>query len=458
MNMFTHPSNASAIRECVMPEDELMRLDTAAEVSEAEEPSTPITEAEALLTELARLSPIEYDKRRDKEAKKLGIRVQTLDKEVVKRQAVKEDANGSEFSFDDPAPWEEPVGGDALVRVLTAAFTRYAVLPDHAALAMALWVLHTHVLDAANVSPLLCFSSPEMGCGKTTALTLAGSVVHRGLPSSNITAAALFRAIEEWSPTLLIDEADTFIQDNDELRGIINSGHTRKLAFVIRTVGDDHKPRRFTTWGAKAIALIGTMPPTLTDRAVVVKMRRKTATEHVERLRSDSMNLFTDLRRKCVRWAEDNLHALCYAEPLMPPELANRAADNWRILLAIADTAGCGEEARRAAIAMSVNVNGKETRGVMLLADIREIFHARGTEMVSSRDLLEQLHQMEERPWSECSHGKPMTSKQLARLLQPFEIASHVRRLGEHTERGYELSQFRDAFARYLSEPEITAN
>jgi type I restriction enzyme S subunit len=34
------------------------------------------------------------------------------------------------------------------------------------------------------------------------------------------------------------------------------------LAFVIRTVGDGHEPRRFSTWGAKAIALIGKLPDT----------------------------------------------------------------------------------------------------------------------------------------------------------------------------------------------------
>jgi putative DNA primase/helicase len=37
----------------------------------------------------------------------------------------------------------------------------------------------------------------------------------------------MFRAIAAWTPTLLIDEADSFARDNEELRGVLNSGHTR---------------------------------------------------------------------------------------------------------------------------------------------------------------------------------------------------------------------------------------
>jgi putative DNA primase/helicase len=42
-------------------------------------------------------------------------------------------------------------------------------------------------------------------------LTLLGALVPRACPASNITTAALFRAVEKWQPTPLIDEADTFL-------------------------------------------------------------------------------------------------------------------------------------------------------------------------------------------------------------------------------------------------------
>ena len=124
-------------------------------------------------------------------------------------------------------------------------------------------------------------------------------LVNKPLAASNISPSCVFRSIDSWQPTLLIDEADSFLKDNEELRGIINSGHTRELAYVIRTVGDDHEPRKFSTWCPKAIALIGKLPPTLHDRAIEIPLVRKTAGESVHRLKEFDG---ADIRRKCARW------------------------------------------------------------------------------------------------------------------------------------------------------------
>ena len=74
-------------------------------------------------------------------------------------------------------------------------------------------------------------------CGKSTLLELLLGLVFKALSTSNTSVAALFRGIEMWQPTVLIDEGDTFLRDNEELRGIINSGHSRGSAYVLRTVG-----------------------------------------------------------------------------------------------------------------------------------------------------------------------------------------------------------------------------
>src|SRR3954464_13802467 len=62
----------------------------------------------------------------------------------------------------------------------------------------------------------------------------SGFQVFKAGTLGNFFIEAVYRAIEEKQPTLLIDEADTFLQGNDELRGILNSGYTRKTAFVVR--------------------------------------------------------------------------------------------------------------------------------------------------------------------------------------------------------------------------------
>jgi hypothetical protein len=61
-----------------------------------------------------------------------------------------------------------------------------------------------------------------------TALSDGGESAGGG--PSNISSPAFFRVIEEMRPTLMIDEADTVLHRNDELRGILNSGYKRKTA------------------------------------------------------------------------------------------------------------------------------------------------------------------------------------------------------------------------------------
>jgi len=184
---------------------------------------------------------------------------------------------GRGVRLEDPESWPEPVDGAALLDALAAVFERYLALPPHASTVLALWVLHTYNMDVAFTSPILAITSPVKQCGKTQLLIVLGAVVARRLFASNVTSAALFRTIEQYTPTLLIDEADTFLRDNEELRGVLNSGHTRTTASVIRTAGDDHEPRQFSTWCAKAIASIGRLPGTLADRAIEVQMRRRMA-------------------------------------------------------------------------------------------------------------------------------------------------------------------------------------
>ena len=70
--------------------------------------------------------------------------------------------------------------------------------------------------------------------------------------SGRVTSAALFRVIEKSSPTLLLDEADTYFREDAELRGVVNGSQRRELAHVLRCVGDDHEPRRFKTWVSKS--------------------------------------------------------------------------------------------------------------------------------------------------------------------------------------------------------------
>ena len=411
------------------------------------------------LDRLAALSPIEYDREREKAAERLRCRISSLDREVAPRRddgGRAEERGGSTLQIVDPEPWPSPVDGAALLSELAERVRRHVMMFAAAADAVALWIVHSHAHDSAAISPILAITSPAPECGKTTTVGLLGALVPRPLPASNITCAALFRSVEKWAPTLLIDEADTFLKGSDDLRGILNSGHSRTSAFVVRTVGDDHDPRRFGTWAPKTIALIGRLPATLASRSIHIELRRLAPDETVEPFRSDRPPAdFDRLRQQAWRWAKDHVDELSESEPHMPGGLRGRTADNWRHLLAIADAAG-GEWPARARAAAET-LAGSRAEGdddavtTALLADLRDLFEERGEDRLPSSVIVEHLGAMEERPWSEWRQGKPMTPRQLSALLKPFKVEPRSIRLSDNkTAKGYYLEHLLDAFGRYL--------
>lgn len=237
-----------------------------------------MTSDAAKVAELAELSPLEYEKCRETKAKEMGVRVSVLDKEVsiVRPQA---DDDDSPDPFETVEPWSQAVNGAELLADIQAVIQRFCVLPEHSDVLMAAWVLHAWTHDTADISPILAFVSPEKRCGKTTALSVIGVLAPKAMHNVNVTTSVLFRVVERFCPTVLIDEGDTYLADNEELRGIINGGHNRLSAYVWRSVGDDHEPKRFKVWAPKCIAMIGKLPDTLEDRALVVPLRRKQAGE-----------------------------------------------------------------------------------------------------------------------------------------------------------------------------------
>jgi putative DNA primase/helicase len=158
--------------------------------------------------------------------------------------------------FQEITPYDQPVKLDELLSELSGVIRKFVVLGSYSHVALPLWIAFTYCINSVDTAPILAISSPEKRCGKTTLLSILDKLVYRPLPTASITASPLYRLIELHQPTILIDEADTFIRGTEGLAGIINSGHTRTAARVIRSVGDNHEPKAFSTWCPKAIALI----------------------------------------------------------------------------------------------------------------------------------------------------------------------------------------------------------
>jgi DNA polymerase III delta prime subunit len=348
-------------------------------------------------------------------------------------------------------PTSDRSEGAAVLDGLTAAIKRHVITPPGAAETGALFVVHAHAHDAAEFSPILSAHSPLPECGKTTLLRILEATTPQPMPANNISKAALYRVVDTERPTLLIDEADTFLVRNQEMRGILDSGQCRRMAYVVRADGS------FSTWCPKVIACIGELPGTLRSRSLDIRLDRKQPHEKIERLNHGALEHLRQLGERAARWTADHFDQLASADPSIPFGIRGRVADNWRPLLAIADEAGGRWPALTRALALEASVGQQAdgTEGEMLLGDIRKVFAERRTDRIETKDLIKALSKMVDRPWGNWNSTAPIKDHQIARLLRPFQIGPTVIRIGARTARGYLGRDFEDAFARYLP-PAVT--
>jgi hypothetical protein len=246
--------------------------DKAADSAAVKSDDLSDAELDREIERLSKLKTVDYERIRKSRSEALGIRAPFLDS-LVRKARPAESGQGRAIELLEPEPWPYAVNGIDLVQDMTAAIRKYVVLADSEALTCSLWSLHTYCFASFTCTPRLAITAPEKRCGKTTLLDVLSCLVPRPLPAANISSAATFRTIEAAWPTFLIDEGDTFLRDNEELRGILNSGH-RKGGQVIRTVQEGNKleTRAFSTHCPVAIALIGKLPDTLADRSVAISM------------------------------------------------------------------------------------------------------------------------------------------------------------------------------------------
>jgi hypothetical protein len=371
-------------------------------------------------------------------------------------------------------PWPDPVDGKLLLDALACVTRSYVVMSQSARDALALFVVHTYAFQLHDVTTYVGIESPQKRCGKSTLLNVLSALVNRPLLSSNISPPALFRVIEELQPTLLIDEADNLLRGNEELRGILNSGYHRPTAFVMRVANlplqnpgpeseagppatQASRLAMFSSWCPKAMAAIGHLPETLADRCILIRMRRKTASETCERLRT-LKPLADPLKRQCARFVLDHSKQIVSACPAIPPELNDRAADIWEPLFAIADLAGGDwpQRARQAALGLTEATQERSPIGSLLL-DILVWFRSANTDRLFTRALVAGLNSLSDRFWADDRGGKPITDLWLAQQLRPFEIRSRSIRIGDITSKGYVEEDFTDAFKRYIPRSEIEA-
>jgi 5S rRNA maturation endonuclease (ribonuclease M5) len=333
---------------------------------------------------------------------------------------------------------------------------RFVVLPsDAAADLLALWVLHTHALEAAWATPYLRIVSATPDSGKTLLLEILATLCRRGWHAVNPSAAVLYRRVDRDTPTLLLDEMDNFpLDDRRDAVAILNTGYKRGT--TVDRCKENGDLQSFASYCPKAYAGLDvrSIVPALLSRSITIRMERKVSSEKVDMWIAPLVEPeATVLRERCEAWAAQHVGALADHRPDLLG-LINRAAEVWWPLLSIAEVGGDEWHARAKAAVKELASGGDETDEkpdqVLLLADIRDAFGAERT--ISTDSLLAYLNGLDESPWGARRRSEGLDARGLAKMLRPFKVQPKAVRVADKTPRGYHVDQFGDAFARYLPE------
>ena len=403
---------------------------------------------------MAKLSLLEYARQSKDASEKLGITPSQLKQVVADFKKTQEPTTDKPPLIETVEPWDSPVNGSQVLNEVLAQLQAHVIAPVETLHTASLWVCMTWLSDVATVLPVALITAPEKNCGKSTLLNAMAKMSKSALITSNMTSAVLFRLIDKHAPSLFIDEVDTFLRDNLELGGILNSGHTKDLAYVMRCEGDNFEPVRFSTWCPKALSGISAsnISGTLSSRSIILNMRRKQAGESAQNIRHTAPEIFTDIKRKLARWADDNAGAFSQLHPVIDG-LNNREQDNYEPLLAIAMLAG-GEWVQHLERACNVSrQNNEESKsiGVELLEACKQIFEINHVDKIRSTALLEHLLKDDEAIFATYNRGAPIKLRQVTKRLGDYGIKSKPLRFGyDGVSKGYELLQFEDAFKTYL--------
>lgn len=418
-------------------------------------------EVENRINELSATSKLEYELIRNDEASKLGLRVNILDELIDNLKKKTEEEKSETVLFPKIDPWPDTITLSVLLDEIVVMLKKYVSFnSEHEPKTIALWVIHTYCIEAAYITAILFITSPEMRSGKSTLLAILQKILSKCVAASSITPSVLYRLIPKHQPSIICDEADTYMTEkNEDLRGILNAGHSRDTCGVLRTNPDTFEVELFNAFGAKCLAAINSLPGTVEDRSIIIKMRRKASGQKTEKLRLINEKLrkeFYDVQSKCIKFANDNITIIKTCDPELPDILHDRAADNWYSLFQIATLAGEEwlEDTKKAALYISGIEQENKSLGIELLQDILNLFDGvfKNDNSITTAELIGALCSDDEAPWATYNSKRQdpkITPRQLAKLLVPYGIKS-INNVGIDNNKGYSKAAFVDAFTRYI--------
>jgi hypothetical protein len=351
------------------------------------------------------------------------------------KEAEDEAQSQEETLFRTLKPWDTPVDPKELLAALTGLILKHVYISPQKALVVALWILWTYLVheDFIEYAPFLGITGADKRVGKSRLLKIVEKLTRKSYSVGRLSEAALYRLIEQYKPTLLIDEFHRLLSKYPNLLDLFLLSYERDKKVTLANA-ETHQLDVFDCWSAKAVAYLGILDEQLRDRIIEIYLKRKPPGEKRARLRETSAEEWGALARKCLRWALDNREEVA-AVKVAPLEVSNdRAGDNWEVLLMIAQVIDPEVEVRARAIALEEESNERDEDSVrvQVMKVLRKVFKAKCREQglnfddpktdlaITLKELCSAINREEVGPWKEL--GKDVTSQWLVKVMRGYRI------------------------------------
>lgn len=157
---------------------------------------------------------------------------------------------------------------------------QYLELPDESSyLVLALWVLHTYLIDKFNCTPIIYFYG-ILETGKTRAGEVLFQLAYKGEFETSPTEAVLFRSSEYFKGSLILDELKIWGVDGDkEVARLIKARYKRglKVARVDLNRKGEDQIEYFDPFAPIVICTDQSMPRELESRSLLFVMQKNTS-------------------------------------------------------------------------------------------------------------------------------------------------------------------------------------
>lgn len=324
------------------------------------------------------------------------------------------------------------------------------------AIVCSLWAAATWFVDCVvsndEVVPYLLISSKTKECGKTKLLDFLEKIVRYPIKSSNPTAAAIFRIMDRSRPTLLLDETDRYLDKDEDLVRILNSGNKpgdKVIRAAVNAKGSfTDEVRLYDCFGFKVIVgiLAERLQDTVTSRSIAIKLSRKPRTEGRRLKFGQFEDQFASIKSRfytlSVRYGQAVRKIMYDGTIEFSPELSDRQQDGCELMWAMLECIADGETQQKCKTAYTALCQQSQSLSpdLILLHHIAGLVKDCEKHWIKSADLIKQL--------SLKSEWRNLSPKKLATVLAKFNVKP-LQISQENNVRGYSIDQLRRAYSEY---------